>query len=329
MPPQQSPLDRLAARLDADMRAVNAVILERMHSEVPLIPELAGYLIASGGKRIRPLLTLAAARLSGFEGTAHHALAAAVEFIHTATLLHDDVVDGSAERRGRAAANLVFGNTASVLVGDFLFSRAFELMVEQRSLEVLRILSSASAVIAEGEVMQLAAIHDIATDWDRYLAIIGAKTAALFAAACEIGPVVAGAGAQEAAALRDYGRHLGIAFQIADDVLDYDSNLEAFGKMPGNDFAEGKMTAPVILALAQADAPERDFWHRVMAEHRQVPGDLAQAQAILARRGAGEAARERARAQANRAVQSLENAPQSALKDDLVDLARYAVERRK
>lgn len=326
---QDNPLDALAGVLDSDMRAVNAVILDHMQSDVPLIPQLAGYLIAAGGKRIRPLLTLGAARLFGYEGTATHSLAAAVEFIHTATLLHDDVVDGSEERRGQAAANLVFGNTASVLVGDFLFSRAFQLMVGEGSLEVLRILSDASAIIAEGEVMQLAALGDIETGWDRYIGIINAKTAALFAAACEIGPVVAGAGPEAQVVLQDYGKNLGIAFQIADDVLDYATGLEAFGKRPGNDFAEGKMTAPVILALAQADAAEKAFWARTMTEKMQESGDLEQAQEILARRGAAEAALDRARGHAAAAAKALESAKESPLRDILAALAFHAVERRK
>lgn len=325
---QENPLDALAGMLDPDMRAVNAVILDRMQSEVPLIPQLAGYLIAAGGKRIRPLLTLAAARLYGYEGKATHTLAAAVEFIHTATLLHDDVVDGSAERRGQAAANLVFGNTASVLVGDFLFSRAFQLMVGEGSLEVLRILSDASAIISEGEVMQLASLNDIETDWSRYIEIIKAKTAALFAAACEIGPVIAGAGAAAQQNLVDYGKNLGIAFQIADDVLDYEMELEAFGKRPGNDFAEGKLTAPVILALAQADSAEKAFWARTMSEKQQDSGDLAQAQEILARRGTMAEALALARGHAQKAAESLKTAPNVALREILADLAFHAVERR-
>ncbi len=325
---QENPLDALAGMLDSDMRAVNAVILDRMQSEVPLIPQLAGYLIAAGGKRIRPLLTLAAARLYGYEGAATYTLAAAVEFIHTATLLHDDVVDGSAERRGQAAANLVFGNTASVLVGDFLFSRAFQLMVGEGSLEVLRILSDASAIISEGEVMQLASLNDIETDWSRYIEIIKAKTAALFSAACEIGPVIAGAGAGAQKSLVDYGNNLGIAFQIADDVLDYEIELEAFGKRPGNDFAEGKLTAPVILALAQADSAEKAFWTRTMSKKQQETGDLAQAQEILARRGTMAEALAQARKHAQKAAESLKNAPNADLREILAGLAFHAVERR-
>lgn len=324
-----TPLESLSEALAADMEAVNAVIVAHMKADVPLIPRLAGYLIASGGKRIRPLLTVASARLLGYCGPEAHALAGAVEFIHTATLLHDDVVDGSTERRGKAAANLVFGNTASVLVGDFLFSRAFQLMVAQGSLEVLRILSEASAIIAEGEVMQLSAINDIATDWNRYSAIVEAKTAALFAAACEIGPVLADAGPALQAALRSYGRHLGIAFQIADDVLDYEVGLEAFGKVSGNDFAEGKMTAPVILALEKADGAERAFWKRTLGDRQQQPGDLDEARAIIGRHGAAHAALDKARTHAGLAAEALRDSPGGPLKESLKDLAFYAVERQR
>ena len=224
------------------MNGVNAVILERMQSKVALIPELAGHLIAGGGKRMRPMLTLASAALLGYPGTRHHKLAAAVEFIHTATLLHDDVVDGSGMRRGKRTANLIWGNPASVLVGDFLFSRAFELMVEDGSLKVLRILSHASAVIAEGEVNQLTAQRQIDTDEEHYLEIISAKTAALFAAACRVSPVVAEASEDAEHALECYGRNLGIAFQLSDDVIDYASDAETMGKGVGDDFRDGKMT---------------------------------------------------------------------------------------
>ena len=241
------------------MNAVNAVILDRMQSEVPLIPALAGHLISGGGKRMRPMLTLAGAELVEYQGTRHHKLAAAVEFIHTATLLHDDVVDGSDLRRGRETANLVFGNPATVLVGDFLFSRAFELMVEDGSLRVLKILSSASNVIAQGEVDQLTAQREIETSEERYLAIIGAKTAALFAAASRIAAVVAERDEAEERALDDYGRNLGIAFQLVDDAIDYDSAADQMGKDAGDDFREGKMTLPVILAYARGNDEERRF----------------------------------------------------------------------
>jgi octaprenyl-diphosphate synthase len=258
---QHSPsLDPLMTLIAGDMNGVNAVILERMQSKVALIPELAGHLIGGGGKRMRPMLTLACATLLGYPGTRHHNLAAAVEFIHTATLLHDDVVDGSGMRRGKRTANLIWGNPASVLVGDFLFSRAFELMVEDGSLRVLRILSHASAVIAEGEVDQLTAQRRIDTDEDHYLDIISAKTAALFAAACRVSPVVAEASEDAELALESYGKNLGIAFQLSDDVIDYASDAATMGKGVGDDFRDGKMTLPVILAYARGSADDRSFW---------------------------------------------------------------------
>ena len=253
-------LDPLIQLVAADMNAVNAVILDRMQSKVALIPELAGHLIAGGGKRMRPMLTLASAALCDYPGSRHHKLAAAVEFIHTATLLHDDVVEGSDMRRGKTAASLIWGNPASVLVGDFLFSRAFELMVEDGSLKVLKILSHASAVIAEGEVDQLTAQRRIDTDEDHYLEIIAAKTAALFAAACRIAPVVAEAGDEAEAALDCFGRNLGIAFQLVDDSIDYSSDAATMGKGQGDDFRDGKMTLPVILAYARGTERDRAFW---------------------------------------------------------------------
>ena len=261
-------LEPLLALTADDMNGVNAVILERMQSKVALIPELAGHLIAGGGKRMRPMLTLAAAALLGYPGTRHHKLAAAVEFIHTATLLHDDVVDGSGMRRGKRTANLIWGNPASVLVGDFLFSRAFELMVEDGSLKVLKILSTASRVIAEGEVDQLTAQRRIDTDEEHYLAIINAKTAALFAAACRVAPVVAEASEDAELALDAYGRHLGTAFQLADDVIDYASDAAVMGKGVGDDFREGKMTLPLILAYARGNAEDRAFWKDAVAGER-------------------------------------------------------------
>lgn len=323
-----SPLDVLSHAFDADMRAVNARILEAMRSDVPLIPRLAGYLIAAGGKRIRPLLTLACAGLYGCRGEAPQSLACAVEFIHSATLLHDDVVDGSDERRGQAPANLVFGNQASVLVGDFLFSRAFELMVAQGSIEVLRILSHASAVIAEGEVMQLAAANDLETTMERYLQVVSAKTAALFSAACEIGPVLGGAGEGARAAMRAYGSNLGIAFQIADDVLDYGDGAESFGKRPGNDFTEGKLTAPVLFALKCADTAERAFWKRTLAGGQGEPGDLDRARSIIASHDGFEQGRTLAQSHARRAVAALADVPNDPVKTALADLAVFSASRR-
>ena len=270
-------LEPLMQLVSEDMNGVNAVILERMQSKVALIPELAGHLIAGGGKRMRPMLTLACAKLLGYPGTRHHKLAAAVEFIHTATLLHDDVVDGSGLRRGKRTANLIWGNPASVLVGDFLFSRAFELMVEDGSLKVLKILSSASSIIAEGEVEQLTAQRRIETDEEQYLSIVGAKTAALFAAACRVSPVVAEAGEEVELALETYGRHLGVAFQLADDVIDYASDPAVMGKGVGDDFRDGKMTLPLILAYARGNESDRAFWRAAISGERVTDEDLAQA----------------------------------------------------
>jgi octaprenyl-diphosphate synthase len=274
-------LDSLRALVASDRNGVNAVILERMQSKVALIPELAGHLIAGGGKRMRPMLTLACGTLLGYPGTRHHKLAAAVEFIHTATLLHDDVVDGSGLRRGKRTANLIWGNPASVLVGDFLFSRAFELMVEDGSLKVLRILSHASAVIAEGEVEQLTAQRQIDTDEEHYLDIIAAKTAALFAAACRVSPVVAEASEDSELALECYGRNLGIAFQLSDDVIDYASDAATMGKGVGDDFRDGKMTLPVILAYARGTEANRTFWRSAIGGERVSDADLAHAIALL------------------------------------------------
>jgi octaprenyl-diphosphate synthase len=309
------------------MNAVNAIILDRMQSEIPLIPALAGHLIAGGGKRMRPMLTLAGAELVGYQGTRHHRLAASVEFIHTATLLHDDVVDGSETRRGKEAANLVFGNPATVLVGDFLFSRAFELMVEDGSLKVLKILSSASAIIAQGEVDQLTAQRKIETSEERYLDIIGAKTAALFAAASRISAVVAECAEAEERALDDYGRNLGIAFQLVDDAIDYDSSTAEMGKDSGDDFREGKMTLPVILAYARGSAEERRFWEEAIAGFRTEDEDLAHAVDLIRQHDCVTATRARARHYAERACDALSIFPDSSARRAMVEAARFAVSR--
>ena len=310
------------------MNRVNAVILDRMQSEIPLIPALAGHLIAGGGKRMRPMLTLASACLLDYQGDRQHKLAAAVEFIHTATLLHDDVVDGSDLRRGKATANIVFGNPATVLVGDFLFSRAFELMVEDGSLKVLRILSHASAVIAEGEVDQLTAARHIETSEERYLGIIGAKTAALFAAACRIAAVVAERGEAVEQALDDYGRNLGIAFQLVDDAIDYDSESAEMGKGKGDDFRDGKMTLPVILAYARGSDSERAFWRAAIAGHRTSDADLAEAVELIGRHDAVSATRERARHFAQRAIDAIAGFPTGAARAAMVEAAEFAAARR-
>lgn len=320
-------LDALCELLAADLQAVNQMILQRMDSDVPLIGQLARHLIAAGGKRLRPLLALAATRLCGYEGTRHHKLAAAVEFIHTATLLHDDVVDASGMRRGRPSANALFGNQPSVLVGDFLFSRAFQLMVEDGSLDVLRILSNASAVISQGEVLQLTTQNDSTTSEQAYLEVINAKTAELFAASCRIGAVIAARPNAEEEALRTYGLNLGIAFQIVDDVLDYTAAQERLGKTVGDDFREGKMTLPVILAIHRGTEADRAFWQRVMGEQNQHDGDLAHAISLMQRCGALRDAGERARHYAAIARDSLGLFPASPVKAALLDVADFVVER--
>ena len=321
-------LEPLMALVATGMNSVNAVILDRMQSRIPLIPALAGHLIAGGGKRMRPMLTLSSAALLDYAGTRQHKLAAAVEFIHTATLLHDDVVDGSELRRGKHTANIVFGNPATVLVGDFLFSRAFELMVEDGSLKVLRILSNASAIIAEGEVDQLTAQRQIETSEDRYLSIIGAKTAALFAAACRIAAVVAERPEADERALDDYGRNLGIAFQLVDDAIDYDSDADTMGKGRGDDFCEGKMTLPVILAYARGTEAERKFWRDAISGHRTSEADLGEAIRLLRSHDAVTATRERARHFADRAIDAIAGFPASAAKAAMTEAAQFAVARR-
>ncbi|HEX6785127.1 MAG TPA: polyprenyl synthetase family protein [Sphingomicrobium sp.] len=325
---QRAPsLDAMMALVAADMNGVNAVILDRMQSKVALIPELAGHLIAGGGKRMRPMLTLASAALLGYPGTRHHKLAAAVEFIHTATLLHDDVVDGSGMRRGKRTANLIWGNPATVLVGDFLFSRAFELMVEDGSLKVLRILSHASAVIAEGEVNQLTAQRQIDTDEDHYLEIISAKTAALFAAACRVSPVVAEASEDAEVALEAYGRNLGIAFQLSDDVIDYASDAATMGKGVGDDFRDGKMTLPVILAYARGSEKDRAFWRSAISGESVAEYDLANAIRLLTDTDALADTVERARQYGRRAIDALAIFPTSKAKSALIEAAEFAVAR--
>lgn len=324
----KGPQDRLADWLAEDMVAVNLLIRERMASEhAPRIPEVTAHLVEAGGKRLRPLLTLAAARICGYGGPYHVHLAATVEFIHTATLLHDDVVDESQRRRGRPTANLLWDNKSSVLVGDYLFSRSFQLMVETGSLRVMDILANASATIAEGEVLQLTAAQDLRTDERIYLQVVRGKTAALFSAATEVGGVIAGADEAVVRALFDYGDALGIAFQIVDDLLDYGGTDATIGKNTGDDFRERKLTLPVIKAVAVASAEERAFWVRVIEKGDQRDGDLAQAQAIMARHGAMAAARDDALAWVAKARAALERVPEHPLRDMLADLADYVVAR--
>lgn len=326
-PSGQDALHRLAALLDQDLAATNRTIVARMASDVELIPQLAAHLVAAGGKRLRPLLTLAAARLCGYRGERHIRLAACVEFIHTATLLHDDVVDESDLRRGLASANAVFGNKASVLVGDFLFARAFELMVEDGSLEVLRILCAASATIAEGEVLQLSTQNDLRTDIPRYFKVIEGKTAALFAAACEVGGVVAGSPPEILAALAAYGVALGMAFQLVDDALDYAADQNALGKTVGDDFREGKLTYPVLIAYAQGDAGERAFWRRTIEAGEQTDADLSTALQLIARHAAIGRTIECAARFANEAKAALAVLPAASLRDLMMQAADYAVSR--
>src|SRR5580704_14621768 len=324
--PQPS-LDPLFQLLSADLDRVNALIVARMHSPVALIPQLAGHIVADGGKRLRPMLTLASAHLCGYRGDRHIALAAAVEFIHTATLLHDDVVDTSELRRGRDTANAVWGNKPAVLVGDFLFSRAFELMVEDGSLKVLDILSRASSVIAEGEVHQLMTSNDTATSEEAYLAVIEAKTAALFAAAARVGAVLADRPRDEEMALEGFGHNLGIAFQLVDDMLDFSARETELGKAVGDDFRDGKITLPIVIAFARGDAEERAFWRRTLETGEQAPGDLERALGILERRGALAETLARARAYAATAIDALNCFPDSPLRRALCEAAAFATER--
>lgn len=325
--PEKPSLAPLMALVAPGLNNVNRVILDRMQSQVALIPELAGHLIAGGGKRLRPMLTLGCAAALDYAGDRHHKLAAAVEFIHTATLLHDDVVDGSDLRRGRATANTIWGNEASVLVGDFLFSRAFELMVEDGSLKVLKLLSHASAVIAEGEVHQLTAQRVVETSEERYLQIIQAKTAALFSAACQIAAVVAERDQATEDSLDAYGRNLGIAFQLVDDAIDYVSDAATMGKDTGDDFRDGKVTLPVILAYARGDEVARKFWQRAMTGRANGEAELAEGIARLNDTGAIADTMARARLYGSRAIDALSRLPATAAKAALVETVEFAIQR--
>ncbi len=282
--PFESPaasIESLIGLVAGDMERVNGAILARTGSEVTMIPEVANHLISSGGKRLRPMLTLAMAGLSGYAGDGHIKLATAVEFMHTATLLHDDVVDESDMRRGKLAARMLWGNEASVLVGDFLLGQAFRMMVEVGSMRALDILSAAACTIAEGEVMQLAAAKNTATTEDEYLAVVRGKTAELFAAACEVGPVIAQRPKAEQAACRSYGMNLGIAFQLVDDALDYGGKAAKLGKNVGDDFREGKITLPVVLAFRRGNTAERAFWTRTLEKGEINDGDLDHAIGLM------------------------------------------------
>ena len=322
------PHEKLAQILASEMDAVNTLIQTRMASKhAPRIPEVTAHLVNAGGKRLRPLLTLASVKLFDYAGPFHVHLAATVEFIHTATLLHDDVVDESEKRRGRPTANLLWDNKSSVLVGDYLFSRSFQLMVETGSLQVLDILANASATIAEGEVLQLTAAQDVTTTEDIYLQVVRGKTAALFSAATQVGGVISNASAQQCQALYDYGDALGVAFQIVDDLLDVVGDAKSTGKNVGDDFRERKLTLPLIKAIAAADDHEMVFWKRTIEKGDQVDGDLAHAIDLMHKHGAIEATRADAVAWAQRAQDALTQLPNNEINELLSGLAKYVVER--
>lgn len=322
-----SGIEKLVGLTRADMERVNATILARTGSSVTMIPEVANHLISSGGKRLRPMLTIAAANLCGYKGEGHLKLAASVEFMHTATLLHDDVVDESDMRRGKPAARMVWGNEASVLVGDFLLGQAFKMMVEVGSLACLDVLSTAASVIAEGEVMQLAAAKSMTTTEDEYLAVIRAKTAALFAAACEVGPLVAERGAEEVRACRSYGANLGIAFQLMDDVLDYGGMAAKLGKNTGDDFREGKITLPVVLSYRRGSEAERAFWRAAMEDGQSDDTALEKARGLMRQHKALEDTVERARHYGSMAKDALALFPDSALKTAMIETVDFCISR--
>ena len=325
---QTKPHDLLAEALRDDMAAVDTLIRTRMVSaHAPRIPEITAHLVGAGGKRLRPMLTLAAAKLCGYEGPHAVKLAATVEFIHTATLLHDDVVDESAQRRGRPTANLLWDNKSSVLVGDYLFARSFQLMTETGSMRVLEILSDASATISEGEVLQLTAAQDLKTNEDTYLQVVRGKTAALFAAATEVGGVIAGVGQAQVDALRAYGDALGIAFQIADDLLDYQGDSAATGKNVGDDFREGKATLPVLIAYAKADEAGRAFWERVIEDHEQEDADLDEALRLIEAANGLEETKAKARRHGEAAQTALTSLPQTPVTAALGDIVDFVVAR--
>ena len=322
------PFEKLQSLVADDMAAVNTLIRTRMASEhAPRIPEVTAHLVEAGGKRLRPLLTLATANICGYQGTHHQLLAATVEFIHTATLLHDDVVDESDMRRGKPTANLLWDNKSSVLVGDYLFSRSFQLMVETGNMQALAILANASAVIAEGEVLQLSAAQDLSTTSEIYLQVVRGKTAALFAAACEVGGVISDAPAPQLKAFHTYGDALGIAFQIVDDILDFSGVSAKLGKNVGDDFRERKLTLPLIFTIAKADAEERAFWLRTIEKGEQTEADLPHAMALIEKHGTLEQTRDQARKWVKVAQEALAPLPSSELKTVLIDLADYVISR--
>jgi octaprenyl-diphosphate synthase len=318
------PLIDLTAR---DLGRVNELILSKAGSDVEMIPEVANHLISSGGKRLRPMLTLAAAQMFGYAGDGHVKLATSVEFMHTATLLHDDVVDESDLRRGKKTARMIWGNQASVLVGDFLLGQAFRMMVDVGSLEALDILSTAATIIAEGEVMQLAAANNLETTEDEHFAVIKAKTAALFSAACEVGPVIASASRTDRAALRSYGVNLGLAFQLIDDALDYGGNSAELGKNVGDDFREGKVTLPVILAYRRGTPAERAFWKSAIEDNQTDEAALQKAIGLMTRHSAITDTVGRARHFGEIARDALAPLPSTRQKAALVEVIEFCIGR--
>lgn len=325
MPPAS--LKPLQTLVHDDLGRVNDQILALIDQDVPLIQQIAQHIIRSGGKRLRPSLVLICARLCGYEGERHIALAAAVELLHTATLLHDDVVDESTLRRGDETANAIWSNQASVLVGDFLLSRAFQLMVRDGSLPILDLLSNTSAIISQGEVMQMAAAGDLATTEEEYLRIIDAKTAALFSAAAAIGGLMTERAAEECHALARYGQALGIAFQLVDDALDYSASQALLGKAVGDDFREGKITLPVILAHRAGSLEEKAFWERTIGEGDQRNGDLNEALRLIDLHATLSMTLNKANDYAKAAVAELELFPKTAEREALEEAARFTVER--
>jgi octaprenyl-diphosphate synthase len=319
-------LEAIRAPIAEDLKHVDDVIRRRLDSDVILIRTIASYIVGSGGKRLRPALLLLSAQLFGVEAPARHELAAVIEFIHTATLLHDDVVDESSLRRGRKTANAEFGNAASVLVGDFLYSRAFQMIVEAGSLAVMKVLADATNVIAEGEVLQLLNVHDADTDEQKYLRVIRYKTAKLFEAATRVGAIIGGADADAQAALAEYGMHLGTAFQLVDDVLDYSGDLHETGKNLGDDLAEGKPTLPLIYAMRAGTSAERDVIRHAIEHGGKA--DLEGVVAAIHRVGALDYARGQARAEAAAATARLDRLPHSPSRDSLLQLALFSVERK-
>jgi octaprenyl-diphosphate synthase len=318
-------IDQIKDLVADDMKAVDTLIQKRLSSDVVLVNQLSHYIINSGGKRLRPLLSLMASRAYGYQGEHHYTLAAIIEFIHTATLLHDDVVDESELRRGRETANAMFGNAASVLVGDFLYSRAFEMMVDVESMKVMQILAETTNVIAEGEVMQLMNCHDADTSEQRYLDVIHAKTAKLFEAATRLGAVLCKRSAEEEKSMAAYGMHLGTAFQLIDDVLDYSSSSEEMGKNVGDDLAEGKPTLPLIYAMRNGNKEQSDIVRKAIEEGGLDYID--QVMEAIKSTGAIEYTEQTAKSEADLAIQHIEHLPESPYKEALQGLARFSVDR--